>query len=221
MKKGQCLVKKCIVCGVEKRKSIDNFKKYSYKTNGDTYHSVCRECEEKIKKQEEVKEWKGNLLKCRICGEFLPLDQFSVSKTYCISRKKHDYRCSNCKAKQQRDRINSYSEETKILKLLQSRYLGARERAIAKNIEFNITKKDLKDLYDKQNGLCNISKIKMTYTTFERRKPFNISIDRIDSSKGYTKDNIQLVCMAVNQLKSDFDMDVIYKICESIIENKH
>lgn len=221
MKKGEYLVKKCVICGIEKRKSIDNFKKYAYKTNGDTYHSVCRECEEKINEQEEVKEWKGNLLKCRDCFEFLPLDQFTKSKTHSISRKKHAYICANCKTKRRKEVFKRYSEEIKILKVLQSRYLSARKRAADRNIEFSITKKDLKDLYDKQNGLCNISKIKMTYTTFERRKPFNISLDRIDSTKGYTKDNIQLVCMAVNQLKSDFDMDIIYKICESIIENKH
>lgn len=33
-----------------------------------------------------------------------------------------------------------------------------------------------------------------------------------------TKDNIQLVCMAANQLKSDFGMDVVITLCKAIIE---
>jgi len=32
---------------------------------------------------------------------------------------------------------------------------------------------------------------------------YNISIDRIDSSKGYTKDNIQLVGSIINIMKND------------------
>jgi hypothetical protein len=38
-------------------------------------------------------------------------------------------------------------------------------------------------------------------------------------SKGYTIDNIQLVCMAVNQLKSDLDMDTILILCSAIVDN--
>lgn len=32
-------------------------------------------------------------------------------------------------------------------------------------------------------------------------------------------DNIQLVCMAVNQLKSDLDMDTILILCSAIVDN--
>ena len=34
---------------------------------------------------------------------------------------------------------------------------------------------------------------------------YNISIDRKDSSKGYTKDNIQLVGAIINIMKNDID----------------
>ncbi|UVY48073.1 MAG: hypothetical protein [Bacteriophage sp.] len=42
----------------------------------------------------------------------------------------------------------------------------------------------------------------MTYYFDSGRVPTNLSVDRIDSSLGYIKGNIQLVCMAVNQMKS-------------------
>ena len=47
----------------------------------------------------------------------------------------------------------------------------------------------------------------------------NISIDQIEQGKGYTEDNVQLVCMAVNQLKSDWDMNTVKYICKMVIDN--
>lgn len=59
----------------------------------------------------------------------------------------------------------------------------------------------------------------MTYELGEGRIYTNVSIDQIMPSKGYTIDNIQLVCMAVNQLKSDLDMDTILILCSAIVDN--
>ena len=104
--------------------------------------------------------------------------------------------------------------------LLQSRFLGAKDRAKKKNLPFTITKECLKELWDKQNGKCAISGIEMTYSLCEGRIPTNVSIDQINQNDGYTKDNIQLVCMAVNQIKSDLQMDDVYRFCKAILENK-
>jgi hypothetical protein len=48
----------------------------------------------------------------------------------------------------------------------------------------------------------------------------NISIDRIDSNKGYTKDNIQLVCAYVNIMKSDKSIEELKYFCQCILNNK-
>ena len=93
------------------------------------------------------------------------------------------------------------------------------DRAKRKNWFCDITLNDLKELWDKQNGLCAISNIPMTYAFNSGRVPTNVSVDRIDSNKSYTKNNIQLVCMAVNQMKSDLDMITFYRFCEAILLN--
>lgn len=58
----------------------------------------------------------------------------------------------------------------------------------------------------------------MTYKIDNGRSHTNVSIDRIDSDKGYTIDNVQLVCMAVNQMKSDLTNEELMYFCNNIIK---
>ena len=60
----------------------------------------------------------------------------------------------------------------------------------------------------------------MTYNVGAGRNHYNISIDRIDSTKGYTKDNVQLVCAQVNMMKAEMTMEELYIFCENIVNNK-
>ncbi len=107
----------------------------------------------------------------------------------------------------------------KLYKIIQDRVLNAKDRAKRKGIPCTITKEFILDLWNKQQGLCAISKIPMTYEIDSGRVYTNLSIDQIIQGKGYTEDNVQLVCMAVNQLKSDWDMDTVLYICQSVIDN--
>jgi hypothetical protein len=49
----------------------------------------------------------------------------------------------------------------------------------------------------------------------------NISIDQINPNAGYIEDNIQLVCMAINQMKSDMSLEELYMFSEALIKNKN
>lgn len=64
-----------------------------------------------------------------------------------------------------------------------------------------------------------ISGLDMTFKIGHGRIPTNLSIDKVDPSKGYTVDNIQLVCSAVNAMKSDLDYDTFYMFVENIYKN--
>ena len=46
----------------------------------------------------------------------------------------------------------------------------------------------------------------MKYIAF-KKDPFQVSIDRSDSSKDYTEDNVVLCCQAVNYLKNDYTIE--------------
>lgn len=72
-------------------------------------------------------------------------------------------------------------------------------------------------LWTAQNGKCALTGMQMTYKFYEGRVDSNLSIDRIDSTKGYSKDNVQLVCMAANQMKNDLSMEELTSLCSMIL----
>lgn len=208
----------CDCCGKELPKNINYFKKYSHKTaEGLNFHTTCRDCELKQKYDEE---WKDGKLKCYICNQYFDPNIFHIAggSKYSI-RDNRDTRCPNCKIQQNKLARSNYTNDTKLNKVLQARWFGAKDRASSKNIPFTITKEDLLSIWEKQQGLCAISKIPMTYELDSGRVFSNVSIDQKIPGKGYTIDNVQLVCMAVNQLKSDFEMDTILYICKQIVNN--
>lgn len=208
----------CDCCGKELPKNINYFKKYSHKTaEGLNFHTTCRDCELKQKYDEE---WKDGKLKCHICNQYFDPNIFHIvgGSKYSI-RDSRDTRCPNCKIQQNKLARSNYTNDTKLNKVLQARWFGAKDRASSKNIPFTITKEDLLSIWEKQQGLCAISKIPMTYELDSGRVFSNVSIDQKIPGKGYTIDNVQLVCMAVNQLKSDFEMDTILYICKQIVNN--
>lgn len=84
-------------------------------------------------------------------------------------------------------------------------------RSNKKQFDFDLTFDFLLGLWHGQDGKCAVSHIDMASESGVRKlegvNPLVVSIDRIDSSKGYTTDNVQLVCFAVNQIKSNFTED--------------
>lgn len=218
MQKGFKLKLVCDTCGCEYDKDIKYFKKYSYKSpeTGHSFHTTCRKCEEK---QAIEKEYKDGKLLCHICGEYLDPEKFDLTDHYPL-RNNMDSRCHQCKVKQNKKARTAYSDDKRLIKVLQSRYLSARNRASKKNITFSITEQYLKYLWDKQNGLCAISGIPMTYELDKGRIYTNVSIDQIEPGMGYVEGNVQLICMGVNQMKSDWSMETLLYMCKSIIEHQ-
>lgn len=60
-------------------------------------------------------------------------------------------------------------------------------------------------LLEKQNGKCFYSEKQLV--TLGRKHPWQPSLDRIDSNKGYTRDNVVLCTVAENYAKNCFDTE--------------
>ena len=71
----------------------------------------------------------------------------------------------------------------------------------------NLTIDDIVNCWNTQYQTCAYSGIEMT---LEAGQLNTVSIERINSDIGYTKDNTILVCQAINRMKSDFKYDDFY-----------
>lgn len=216
MKKGTFKnYKICIDCKIEYPLTGVYFTRKIYNKK-EKFNDRCKKCYSEFKRKSQCK---GNLLKCLICNKFLPKDKFSDNKALKFRNGKEG-RCKKCKSNQSKfARIQKDGNE-KINRMILERFLSARDRARRNGQAFSITRNDLQNLIIKQNYKCSISGIDLKFELSKGRVPENCSIDRIDSSKGYTNENIQLVCMAINQMKSDLKMEQLLFFCKKIIEKQ-
>lgn len=160
----------------------------------------------------------GNLL-CYSCKQYKPLDCFdkNIDKWF---RAEKDSRCKECKRNAYLRRKEKNRGSKDLNRLLYERFHGLKDRARKKDIQCNIDLQYLHELQNTQKGLCALSGIPMTYYFDSGRVPTNVSVDRINSNLGYIKGNLQLVCMAVNQMKSDLTIEQLKYFCKSILEYK-
>lgn len=99
----------------------------------------------------------------------------------------------------------------------------ALRRAAASNISFDLSAADVEFMYIRSKIRCELSGIGFSFEVSNKRwksNPWVPSIDRIDSSKGYTLSNCRIVCHAVNRGIGEWGDDVFLKVCQSVVENR-
>lgn len=77
-----------------------------------------------------------------------------------------------------------------------------------------LTTADLLELLEEQGGRCALTGVKLTNILVKDRRIWtNASIDRIVSGGPYIRDNIQLVCTAVNGFRSQMSIEEFKQWC--------
>jgi riboflavin synthase alpha subunit len=97
------------------------------------------------------------------------------------------------------------------------RLVTAKNRAKPHSI--HVTGHDCYKVFLKQKGKCALTGVSLTFEKSGDQQviiPTNASIDRIDSSKGYTMSNIQIVSTYANRLKSTFSVTELVDLCKMI-----
>ena len=89
-----------------------------------------------------------------------------------------------------------------------------------KPIELSITKEYVWDLYLKQERKCKLSGVEIKFPTKHKDKSYTVSLDRIDSSKGYIEGNVQWVHKDINMMKRTYNNDYFIEMCR-LISNNH
>jgi hypothetical protein len=100
-------------------------------------------------------------------------------------------------------------------------FRSLQKHAAKKGREFSLGKKDIWDMFLKQNRRCALSGVEIAFPNFVRlRTSQTASLDRIDSSKGYTLDNVQWVHKDINKMKSDLTEQDFVEWCFKVASKR-
>jgi hypothetical protein len=218
----------CPKCTLDK--PITEFYKHSSRGDGHIrYRPYCKKCRS-IGPRTKWSRPRHSLLiekgvqKCSNCKEEKPLDSFYSNGCFSDGVQRYRAKCKVCVLE------NFVINNDKIYKTKSERRSSSYKNFITgilnhaaqrkKHLGFNIDIGFLLDLYEKQEGMCALSGEKMTFLAGFGKINTNISIDRIDSSLGYVRGNVQFVCDIVNRLKQNLQEKELYDWCEKILKNK-
>lgn len=92
------------------------------------------------------------------------------------------------------------------------------QRANKFDWDYDLGLRPLAKLYLAQSGRCAITGMIMSPDTgyYDDKNPYKISVDRINNNRGYTLDNVRLLCHWTNNAKSTWSDNVFNEFVESI-----
>ena len=92
--------------------------------------------------------------------------------------------------------------------------------AINRRLEFSITIEFAWKLFLSQNRKCNLTGLDLKFSkTKATQSETTASLDRIDSSKGYTEDNIQWVHKKINLMKMQHSQEEFVYFCNLVTKH--
>jgi hypothetical protein len=124
--------------------------------------------------------------------------------------------CENCvKDRIRFEESHNWNSEAKNVTGM---YYGKIKAAAKKRkIQFKITREEMDEIFQKQNGKCLYTNMDLFFETSGKKG--NASLDRINSSLGYIKENVQWVHKKVNIIKWDLTHEEFVNFCKTVTEN--
>lgn len=91
------------------------------------------------------------------------------------------------------NRASEYSPFLYVMRTIRNRF---------KNVDVDV--EYLKEVWERQKGICPYTKLKLILPTYKISPDtkYRASLDRIDSTKGYIKGNVQFISTPINYLKN-------------------
>lgn len=104
-------------------------------------------------------------------------------------------------------------EQQRLLDFTRNVITRARNNAKGRRgIECTLTRDDAVELLTKSAWACAVTGVRFTLEAVSGKRPYAPSVDRIDSSKGYTVENCRIVCVAANYAMNVWGEQVLRKM---------
>ena len=134
---------------------------------------------------------------CNTCNKYFPDTKIKGKSGNC---------CKICRSK-----VNDNNLE-QIFKVKITNCVSVCKKRGGNRGNMNLDIEYLQQLYQEQKGLCYISKMKMSLKV---HSDFNISIERIDETNGYVKENIQFICIEFQNGRQQWNPSKFNDFCNN------
>jgi len=166
-------------------------------------------------------------VECATCGKPVKKPKNEYNRSMRLSRK---FYCNNrCSGLQSNHLVGNYNHNLLHVGSSKDEFspfrrhlISIRSRCRRLNRDNDLTLDELKQQWNAQNGVC-------PYTGWEMENPVSTSendklpktirrasLDRIDSSCGYIKENIQFVCYMAQCAKNEFTHEELVSFCKAV-----
>jgi hypothetical protein len=159
-----------------------------------------------------------------LCGKSFTKDISEVKRNQ--KRGSNNYCSLSCSGKSNHNQLLKFSGNHKLLtpNNRNDKFTGLREhfrRIKLREKEVNITLDDLLEIWETQKGICPYTGLLLIHPKDSKNYSmlYKASLDRIDSSLGYIKGNIQFISVSANFAKGTMSHNEMVNFCK-IIANK-
>jgi hypothetical protein len=159
-----------------------------------------------IEKREDGRYYKP----CPECGEM----QNYLRKNYAYESLRLNKSCKKCSNKKDSNCNRGWYKGIRI-----SWFNKFKTSAETRGIQWDITIDDIAEVMKTQNYKCKLTNLDIEFPKSGHPQKSLASIDRIDSKKGYIKNNIQLVLKDINMMKQSYSQEHFIKMCKYVAEN--
>ena len=142
---------------------------------------------------------------CSSCGS----EQRYGRKDHYDSAVKGDWKCKSCSS-------HSNNFKGRIGPMPITWFEVKKKGGLHRGLLWDLEPQDILDLYKEQEGLCALTGWPIGWS--EKGLTATVSIDRIDSSEGYIKGNVQLLHKDVNMAKQAYSQEYFITMCKSIAD---
>tara|TARA_R110002073_G_scaffold107271_3_gene241845 strand:+ start:5518 stop:6036 length:519 start_codon:yes stop_codon:yes gene_type:complete len=152
-------------------------------------------------------------LECSSCGKSFERALGEYKRTNVKGGRK-PYCSLKCSGKESNSHLEKWTSETNPRGMIKKkdeyspyrehmRKVNQRKRDSGKEVE--VDKEYLKEIFEQQKGICIYSGVELQHPeTSGKSDPLTTaSLDRVDSSKGYIKNNVQFISIVCNHAKND------------------